>query len=201
MSADITIWSVHREEVPGGLRFALFFDARPVTVAEVLGALRADAAFRAWFNALLADAPFTSFRFETPGVTAATLTRAFEFVVRDAPLLAARRPDPEAFADHFRAAPGAEAVAFPNLSGDAVLIVPTPRTDAKVYTHLAAFVRGAPESQRDALWQLVGEALGRRVGDEPVWFSTAGAGVSWLHVRLDDRPKYYGHAPYRAKPG
>jgi hypothetical protein len=28
-------------------------------------------------------------------------------------------------------------------------------------------------------------------------FSTAGAGVSWLHVRLDDRPKYNGYAPYR----
>jgi hypothetical protein len=31
----------------------------------------------------------------------------------------------------------------------------------------------------------------------PEWLSTAGAGVSWLHVRLDDRPKYYGYAPYR----
>ena len=31
----------------------------------------------------------------------------------------------------------------------------------------------------------------------PVWVSTAGAGVSWLHVRLDDRPKYYGYQPYR----
>jgi Family of unknown function (DUF6940) len=29
------------------------------------------------------------------------------------------------------------------------------------------------------------------------FFSTAGAGVAWLHVRLDDRPKYYGYPPYR----
>ena len=53
----------------------------------------------------------------------------------------------------------------------------------------------------DALWQVVGEAMERRLGTEPVWLSTAGAGVSWLHVRLDDRPKYYGHAPYRRTPG
>ena len=26
---------------------------------------------------------------------------------------------------------------------------------------------------------------------------TAGMGVAWLHVRLDDRPKYYGFAEYR----
>jgi Family of unknown function (DUF6940) len=32
---------------------------------------------------------------------------------------------------------------------------------------------------------------------KPVWLSPAGAGVSWLHLRLDDQPKYYGYAPYR----
>jgi NADH:ubiquinone oxidoreductase subunit len=36
-----------------------------------------------------------------------------------------------------------------------------------------------------------------RVGEQPVWLSTAGMGVAWLHVRLDDRPKYYGYSPYR----
>jgi len=43
----------------------------------------------------------------------------------------------------------------------------------------------------------VAEAMTRRIGVKPVWLSTAGAGVSWLHVRLDDRPKYYGFGPYR----
>ena len=45
--------------------------------------------------------------------------------------------------------------------------------------------------------ELVGAAMQRRLGAKPVWLSTAGAGVSWLHVRLDDRPKYYGYAPFR----
>jgi hypothetical protein len=36
----------------------------------------------------------------------------------------------------------------------------------------------------------------RRTG-EPVWLSTNGDGVSWLHVRIDERPKYYTHGPYR----
>ena len=52
------------------------------------------------------------------------------------------------------------------------------------------------KQQQHALWQSVGEAMARRVGAKPVWLSTAGAGVSWLHVRLDDRPKYYGYVPY-----
>jgi hypothetical protein len=108
----------------------------------------------------------------------------------------ARRPDPHAFAKHF---PGAQAgvATFANLGGDALMVVPCPVAEPSAYGHLAAFVRLAPEVQRHALWQSVGEAMARRVGAKPVWLSTAGAGVSWLHVRLDDRPKYYGFAAYR----
>jgi hypothetical protein len=108
-----------------------------------------------------------------------------------------RRPDPEAFAEHFRGASEASVLAFPNLSGDALMVVPCPLAADSAYGHLAAFVREAPEAQRDALWLAVGEAMSRRMSAKPVWLSTAGAGVSWLHVRLDDRPKYYGHEPYR----
>jgi hypothetical protein len=52
-------------------------------------------------------------------------------------------------------------------------------------------------AQRYALWEAVGRVAERRLGTAPVWLSTAGAGVSWLHVRLDDRPKYYAFTPYK----
>jgi hypothetical protein len=122
------------------------------------------------------------------------------FVLLDSPGLA-RRPDPEAFAEHFGGAPEAGVVVFPNRGGDAIMVVPCPKARPSAYGHLAAFVREAPESQRHALWQSVGEAMARRLGAKPVWLSTAGAGVSWLHVRLDDRPKYYGFGPYRQAAG
>ena len=69
------------------------------------------------------------------------------------------------------------------------------------YGHLAAFCRAAPESQRVAVWQAVGEALhgmlgGAAASAPPVWLSTEGSGVPWLHVRLDSRPKYYHHRKY-----
>ena len=41
------------------------------------------------------------------------------------------------------------------------------------------------------------DAVAARLSDRPLWLSTSGAGVAWLHVRLDDRPKYIQHAPYR----
>lgn len=33
--------------------------------------------------------------------------------------------------------------------------------------------------------------------DVPIWLSTSGLGVYWLHVRLDTRPKYYNHDEYK----
>jgi hypothetical protein len=192
------MWTTRSEQIDQGrgLRFVVEFDARPATFAEALLGWREDAAFRSWFNEILAGAPFAAFRWETPPVSVATLGRPFEFVLLDSPGLA-RRADPEAFAEHFEGAPGAEVVVFPNLGRDAVMVVPCPVAAPAAYAHLAAFVREAPDRQRHALWQSVGQAMLRRVGIEPVWLSTAGAGVAWLHVRLDDRPKYYGFGPYR----
>jgi hypothetical protein len=190
------MWAFQSEQLADGrgLRFLLTIESKPATFAEVLRGWENDPAFRARFNTLLADVPFSAFRWETPAVTTSTVTRPFEFVLLDSPGLA-QRPDPKAFGPHFRAAPETGVVAFPNLGGDALLIVPCPRTKPSAYGHLAAFVRQAPEAQQHALWQLVGQTMTRRLGARPVWLSTAG--VSWLHVRLDDRPKYYGYRPYR----
>lgn len=187
------VWTARQEPLTRGRKYHLDRGANPASVSGVLAAWDGDAGFRTFFTQLLADAPYSAFRWETPAVTSATLTRPFEFVLLDDPALD-RLPDRAAFAEHFA---DADIVTFPNLGGDAVLVVPCPVAADSAYGHLAAFLRGAPEAQRDALWRAVAAAMANRVGKKPVWLSTAGAGVAWLHVRLDDRPKYYGHAPYR----
>lgn len=196
------MWSFRGDHLPDrrGMRFAVDLDSQPASFADAVRAWTDDASFRSLFNEQLADVPYTAFRWETPPVTESTVTRPFEFVVLDSPGLA-RRPDPEAFAEHFDSAPEDGIVVFPNLGGDAIMVVPCPLTSTSAYGHLAAFVRDAPETQWHALWRSVGEAMGQRVGPRPVWLSTAGGGVSWLHVRLDDRPKYYGYGPYRRDTG
>jgi hypothetical protein len=194
------MWTSKSEKLSGalGLRFTLEFHSRPATLSEVLRGWQDDGEFRSFLNSLLAGAPFTAFRWETSPATNTTLSRPFEFVLLDSPGLA-QRPDAGAFAEHFRRAK-AQVVSFSNLGGDAILVVPCPVADPAAYGHLAAFVRLAPLQQQQALWQLVGEIMSSRLGDKPVWLSTAGAGVSWLHVRLDDQPKYYGYEPYRKSP-
>ena len=198
------MWTSRSEQMNGGrlLKVAINLDASSVSYAEVLCRWQHDADFRSVFIALLADTPFSAFRWETPPITTATANRPFEFVLLDSPGLASK-PDPKAFAEHFRDAIAEEVVEFPNLGQDAIMVVPRPLGQLTAYGHLAAFVRQAPESQKHALWALVGLVMQRRLNRKPVWLSTAGAGVSWLHVRLDDRPKYYGYRPYRedAEPG
>ena len=193
------MWTAHIEELQQGraLKLALQMDAAPMTFAEALRRWQNDAGFRSYFSQLLADTSFAAFRWETPPLTGATADRPFEFVLLDSPGLA-RRLEPEAFAEHFRKASEHEQViSFTNLGKDATLIVPCPREPLSAYGHLAAFIRQAPDSQKHALWRLAGQMMQQRLSSKPVWLSTAGAGVSWLHLRLDDRPKYYGYAPYR----
>ena len=192
------MWTIESAALDGGRghRFTVMLGERQATFAEVLRGWQDDAALRSLHNDTLANAPWSSFRWETPPVTSATAGRAFEFVVLDSPGLAGS-PDRDAFAEHFKVAADDGIVTFPNLGGDAIMVVPRQIAAPSAYAHLAAFVRGAPAPQQHALWQRVARALMQRLSAKPVWLSTAGAGVSWLHVRLDDRPKYYSFSEYR----
>jgi hypothetical protein len=82
-----------------------------------------------------------------------------------------------------------------------MLVAPAPLGPPGAYAHLATFARGAPPEQQQALWQTVGAAVARRLSPAPLWLSTSGLGVAWLHVRLDKQPKYYTYPPYRSPPG
>ncbi len=192
------MWRSLQEKLPAkqGLKFFIELNAKAATFNDVLHGWQNDQTFRAMFNTLLADCPFTAIRWETPCVTSDSLSQPFEFVVLDSPYLA-RAPEPAVFAEHFQASPEADILVFPNLGRDAIMVVPSQKTSVSAYGHLAAFVREAPEAQWQELWQTVATAMLKRVSAKPVWLSTAGGGVSWLHVRLDDWPKYYVYRPYR----
>lgn len=193
------MWDCTPQFLMGGRaqRFVPRRGGLPVPYRDVLRYWREDEGFRTFFVSLLANAPFPAFRWETPPVTALTIGREFEFVLLDAPGLD-RAPDTQAFAEQFRCAgTDSGAIAFPNLGNDALLVVPRPAGPTPAYAHLAAFLRQAPEAQVHDLWRVVGKVMQSRVATEQTWLSTAGMGVSWLHVRLDTRPKYYGYAPYR----
>jgi hypothetical protein len=158
--------------------------------------------FALWYGGALLEAGGEAFFWEHPPLRTDRLGGKAEVVLLDSPVLARSHPDPSAFEGHFHTSPRAQAVAFPNLGGDALLIAPCPIKGSEGYPHLAAFLRRGPETQHVAFWAQVSssvlEALQSAEG-ELRWISSAGLGVSWLHLRIDRRPKYYRHREYRTR--
>lgn len=194
------IWSLQSQplETGEGVRWRLDQNGTAASFGAVLAAWREDGSFRERWSQWLAEHDATAFRWELPALTAARFKRPFECVlVTDESL--ARPADARSFQEHF--ALGANpVVVFENLRRDATLVVPRPLTPDAAFTHLADFVRTAAIDQRQNFWKVVGQTFERLSGPQPLWLSTAGAGIPWLHVRIDQRPKYYAYAPYRLVP-
>ena len=177
-----------------GIRIVITQNSSPISYATVIQSWQQDVIFRNFFIDLLTSSPFTAFRWETPPVTITTVNYPFECALLASPSLA-RAPDHQTFATYFNMEESI--VEFLNLGKDAILVVPCPTDSACDYSHLGAFVQNASRSQQHALWMSVGNAMAKRINNHPVWLSTAGEGIAWLHVRLDNYPKYYHHTPYR----
>lgn len=171
-------------------------DGRELSFDGFLGGLGSDPLVRSALTDRLRAVPHLGFCWETAPITEASGRAPFRCTFVESPPLSRLTADPVPFREHFG---GSDVVAFSSLGGDARLVAPSPRlgVDAAVYAHLGVFVRGAPEAQVDALWQRVAAEVAAVRPAGPRWLSTAGLGVSWLHVRLDTRPKYYRTDPFR----
>lgn len=84
------------------------------------------------------------------------------------------------------------------------------------FSHLAKFIQNADLKLIHTLWRRVASEVLQILSDDnnsnssnanhhhqnenrKLWISTSGLGVSWLHVRLDNRPKYYNWEEYKFK--
>jgi hypothetical protein len=200
-------YSILEEGVYGGSPFTKYGafcgngdESAPLTIEQwTQSMLGKNPNCRQGLTTALQTSSYPAYFFETKGMTRlSSRQNAFEFVLVDAPPLksfAESNASPQAFAQHLISCQGA-ACSFLNLGGDAVLVAPQQGSDYVSYSHLAAFVRRAPPAQVDELWRLVAFEYGKMGDGPPVWLSTDGTGVPWLHVRLDSRPKYYSYRPF-----
>ncbi len=191
------MWAAHTRTIPSGERTEIFEDSAQLSFKEFFVLLERSEDFALWYSELIASSAFEAFFWELPPLTTETIGHGAEFVVIESASLARIRSDPIPFQSHFSAQPGSGVIEFPNLGGDALLIVPAPIGSVDSYPHLAAFLRTAPRSQIISLWRVAARAVLENLGSAPRWLSTAGLGVSWLHLRLDTRPKYYNFLPYK----
>jgi hypothetical protein len=176
-------------------KFRIEESGEELSIKKWLLLLKNSEAFRKWYNSRLADTDYAAFFWENPPFGDSILDQSYECNIIDSPFLSEKDPAPETFQNYFEE--DKEIVTFPNLGRDALLLVPTPRKEASVYTHIGEFVRRADWSQIDRLWQKTAYETMKAISSTPKWLSTSGLGVFWLHIRIDRYPKYYQTAEYK----
>lgn len=171
-----------------------------LTWAEIIELWSNNGTFQWTYQSSFAASQYDHFFWECPPINAVLApTTPYEHILTEAPPF--RSADPSDFAEHFARSSGKLVTSFANLGGDAQLVAPCPQhASHSAYSSLAAFARGADKAQACSLWATVGVTLQHLLAHNrgaPVWLNTEGSGVPWLHVRLDARPKYYHHRPYK----
>ena len=191
------MWESKAEQVDKGVLLRLFEDGSPLSFVDYFTALSGDTSFVSWYTELLAGSNFISFYWEHPPLTIGAMEFPAEFVLTDAPSLTGLRADQATFSNQFEGASPDSVMVFDNLGGDATLVVPHTLEGTQSCAHIAPFVRGASAKLVCDLWRTTAETVIDSITEQPLWLSTSGLGVSWLHVRLDSRPKYYQYLPYK----
>jgi hypothetical protein len=156
--------------------------------------------FRNFYVSILRESPFDAFFWEHPPLTRSTIRQAYEFVLVNSLQLSGVNADPQPFSQQFNSQDYSQSIVrFENFGKDAELVVPRPIATESIYSHFALFLRNAPQTQVHQLFVTLADAVKDRIGQEPIWISTSGLGVYWLHIRLDKRPKYYTYQQYKSK--
>jgi len=178
------------------LQCGILQNNQPLRYSDIIQFWKNDPVFRRFFTSIIKDCPFEAVYWETPPITTETINRPFEMVLINSQSLPSILPNTRAFATYFKEDSDV-IIDFPNLGKNAILVVPKPISENENYTHLAKFIRKAPEQQVDALWKKLGKTIEDHLTEKPMWVSTAGNGIFWLHIRLDTRPKYYKYPIYK----
>ena len=104
--------------------------------------------------------------------------------------------DYSSFAEHIKKNdPNQEyALAFKNIAGTSVLVIPVPKR-GKNFLTIKDFMDNASITQQTEFWKFVAiQVLNYLTTHNHVFISTHGLGVPYFHLRLDPKPKYYHSA-------
>jgi len=106
----------------------------------------------------------------------------FKFVIIKYDYLSYMQLDKETYKEYFKK----EFNVFPNISGDTILISPSPYDDKTDYRSIGPYFR---TSTKKTLYKLL-ECISKNLF-EGCYLNTHGLGVSYIHIRIDLKPKYY----------
>jgi len=177
------------------ISFQILEDGVPLTFEAVFRKWQNDEQFQRSYTQWILSLGFDKLYWEHPPLRETDLSKPYECVVIKNKIKRDLQPDQNSFSSFFKK--DGTTVSFPNLGRDAQLVVPSPNKQEDDFAHLAVFLRTAPEKLANSFWAKVATAYLQEIKLGKRWLSTCGMGVYWLHVRIDQYPKYYKHGPYR----
>lgn len=180
-------------------------DGKPATVGQAMRLLAtstfstpfAEAILQAQEHARTGDAEGVFF--ECVPVSADTVeTMPFECAIITTHLFDGCKENSRPFRRHLKNS-GTVAV-FQNIGRDATLVCPVHRdSDHGPFGHLTEFLKNSTPYQRRVFWNTVGQTYLEIIelrGSQLTYLSTSGTGVAYLHMRIDERSKYFHYPPY-----
>lgn len=142
------------------------------------------------FVAVLKNCPFTSYYFEAPNLKSINIP--LEFVLVESDTLHTKKANWGPYRDYMSL--GKHATSFDNKDGEFRLIIPTKKGD---YGHVADFMKSATDKEIQEVLHLTAKEIhDASKSRKPLYLSTHGDGVSWLHFRVGRTPKYYNYHKY-----
>ena len=185
------------EVSPGKYRLAT--GSRELSFGEVLRYWR-HPDFVVTYRDLLLALQLAEFFWEHPRITRAERFEPYEVAIVPSSSLDRLTANPAPFGGKIN--PNRATNVFLNLSGSALLVVPSPerRDGAELdFSTLRRFLTHAGKPRLTNFFRTLAETWEQQLTDDTPhkFLSTHGLGVSWLHVRLDERPKYYRTREYR----
>ncbi len=185
---------VHVHSVPN-VKTTITFKLKSVlaTWDAVLSGLQSSPAFCTLFSQSIIDASveqgWKAVYWECSSVSAPG-DDEFSMSLYPAPELVDVKEDFKPFKSYFTNSP---VVSFKNRSRDVQLVVPVPQLGIRGGGHLLSYLHSIHDHH--VWWNFVANEIRRVLRESPpghrFWVSTHGLGVHWLHVRIEDNPKYY----------
>lgn len=182
---------------PHGRQVHILKDAVQLPFARIIEGWRYSPAFRSFYTETLLAHGGNGCFWEHPRLNKSTVDQAYECVITQTDTFSGRTANFRPFAREMR--PGERIGSFPNLSGEALLVVPNQSDEISCNGRdLISFLRTAPEKLMHEFWARVGQETAAAIdaGSPFQFLSTHGLGVLWLHVRLEERGKYYSFKAY-----
>lgn len=187
---------IESERSSSSVKLQISIEGKRLSFREVFELWQTDNDFTDFYAAGLLHKTGNSFFWEHPPLFTEDLDNEYEVTLRKAKSFDRKKLNEDAFREHFEE--GKEVVAFDNLGKSARLVVPVKIKEGETYKHLGAFLQNGSPSQIMSLFKETGIQIDKELrSGKQIWLSTAGLGVSWLHVRLDIYPKYYKTNKYR----